>query len=303
MNAARSLAVVAAGASLALAATAAANAGETDTGTVRGSMYSADVERTPQGFPILVVPSDTAQPIPLEDYSFMGDPDLNHLLPSTHSGPGLVRPDEQGEYAFTGLPPGEYLVVAYALFAGEYQSPPPEDVQISLHGDASSMRGYRVDLDAGSTATVDFVFAGPSKPEGPSSFRVCITTYDQATLDSRPDRITSVTFDPPRPDIAVTLLDDGCAFLDNVSPGSLTMVVESARGFTTSHTIDIGPGEHGGQINFGIGPPIGDGGINLPNDGYGPTQGATPLPLVLGLGALGAATLASGAMMQRRTRR
>lgn len=301
MSTAKSLVVVAAGASLALAATAAANAGETGTGVVRGSMYSADVERTPQGFPILAVPSDTAQPIPLEDYSFMGDPDLNHLLPSTHSGPGLVRPDEQGEYAFTGLPPGEYLVVAYALFAGEYQSPPPEEVQISLHGDVSSMRGYRVDLDAGSTATVDFVFAGPSKPEGPSSFRVCITTYDQATLVSGPDRLTGVTFDPANPDISVTLLDDGCAFLDDVPPGSLTIVLETARGFTSNYTVDIQPGEHGGQINFGIGPPIVDG-INLPNDGYGPSRSATPLPVILSLGAFAAAALASGAMMRRRTR-
>ena len=120
---------------------------------------------------------------------------------------------------------------------------------------------------------------------------------------SGPDRITSVTFDPANPDIAVTFLDDGCAFLDNVPAGTLTIILETARGFTSEHTVDIQPGEHGGQINLGGPmPPIVDG-INLPNDGYGPSPGATPLPLVLGLGALGAAALASGAMMKRATRR
>lgn len=153
---------------------------------------------------------------------------------------------------------------------------------------------------AGPTATE---VAPTTTPEGLSSFRFCITTFDQATLISSPDQITIITFVPPNPDIAVTLLDDGCAFLDNVSPGPLTIKIETARGFSTENTVDVQPGEHGGQINFGILPPIVDGGMgapNLPINGSGPANEATPLAAVLAVGLISGAAIACGEALRRR---
>ncbi len=265
------------------------------TGAISGRMYSADEEQTPQSFPILVVPSNTAQPIPLEDY---GDPDLGHLTPPSRTGPGLVRPDVmRGEYSVNGLPPGEYLVAAYAPSAGGYEVDPPEEVQISLRGEISTERGFRVRLTEGSAAMMDFVFAGPRGPEGPSRLKLCADTYDRNTLASGPDRVLRVDIQPATPGIRVTVTEDGCAQLENVPPGTYTISLETSRGFSLTHTLDVGPGEDG-QINLGTRPPAPGG---LPATGSADAANSGISSLIAGLAGL--AVFASGAVVLAALRR
>ncbi len=258
------------------------------TGVIQGRMYVADEERTPERALILVIPSDLAQPVHLEDF-FEGD--INQV-PATRVGPGAVRPDARGEYSVTDLAPGEYLVFSSAPFV-EYEVRPPDEVQVSALGEISTMRAFRVTVLADQVTAVDIVFAGPPAPEGPSRLKICMVTFDPDALveEQAPDRITTVDVQPASSAITITIAEDGCAILDNIPAGTYTITVRTERGFERTEVIEIGAGEDG-QITLGEAAPRV---AHLPTSGGGHSGGSD---VVAGtLGPAGLAVFVAGALI------
>jgi DNA-binding CsgD family transcriptional regulator len=233
------------------APTATAEVLTADGGIVRGRVYVADAEQTPQDAGMLIIPVGATQPFGLEQSVPNGD--INQTPSGRRSGPGFLRAGADGTYVVTGLAPGDYFVGSTDT-SSDYDAVPPELVRFSIFGEVSTMRAFRVTIARDEATRVDIVFAGPETPEGPSSFRVCVSSYDPDTLEPGSDRVTSLEFQPADPNMTITLLADGCAFVDNVSAGTYTISYETARGFADERSVDIGPGEHGGQMNFGFAP-------------------------------------------------